>query len=240
MEEIEITVVSDLPREKSVTAAERDLSINTDDPKSPASPLVGSFTHRTPSVPLSAIGSEGSGSIVQARPSYAGSTEASEAGLRRDNVDELLSISPSLDSALRLNMVLQKRVQDRLQCLEITLERNSAKQKKLEDNILNAKQAREYEQRNDGSSKLNLRISFFAVPYFKNRSWMPAPMNEDAKMKLNSGNIDLYVTRTRPWPTAEKETLDTVVRQVWREQCISRDEATYRDLERKLSAAKSE
>lgn len=71
-------------------------------------------------------------------------------------------------------------------------------QEKLRDEIRETKYTSDNEHKWDGTGKPPLRISYFCVPYFKNRSGMNAPKNEDAKWKVDNGYLDLYTTRTRP------------------------------------------
>lgn len=213
-----------------------DVGLSANESKSPSSPWMGSVTQKTSSLPLSTGGSEGSESALglPVRLSAGiGSTEAGDIG-RVDSVRELLSLPQSLDSALRLNMALQKRFRDRILALESVFLKNIENQAKLKEEIMCARTMRESDQKTDGTGKLPLRISHFCVPYFKNRGGMPAPMNDDAKLKVEKGYIDLYITRSRTWLTVERETLDTIVRDEWKKQKLASTEMTVRELERKL------
>lgn len=49
----------------------------------------------------------------------------------------------------------------------------------------------------ESDSKYFLRISSFCRPYFKSKTGMPAPMNEDAKFRTENGYLDMYQTRYR-------------------------------------------
>lgn len=55
-------------------------------------------------------------------------------------------------------------------------------------------QDKEYRECRD---KYYARPSSFAIPYFRDRSGMPAPMNKDSKAKVELGYLDLYSTRLR-------------------------------------------
>ncbi|XP_064112030.1 uncharacterized protein LOC135219304 [Macrobrachium nipponense] len=213
-----------------------DAALSANESKSPSSPWMGSVTQKTSSIPLSAGGSEESESVLglPVRLSAGiGSTEAGDVG-RVDLVSELLSLPQSLDSALRLNMALQKRFRDRILALESIFLKNVESQAKLKREIACARTVRASDQKADGTGKLPIRISHFCVPYFKNRGGMPAPMNDDAKMKVEKGYIDLYITRSRTWLTVERENLDSVVREEWKKQKLASTEMTVRELERKL------
>ena len=50
----------------------------------------------------------------------------------------------------------------------------------------------------DSDSKYFVRISTFSKPYFKTKSGMPAPMNEDAKYKIENQFLDMYQSYARP------------------------------------------
>lgn len=193
------------------------------------------LVQRIPSLTHSTVGSEGSGSLaLQLRFSRTGSTEDGDTAGRGDTTEELLALPESLDTALKLNMTLQKNFRDKIQNLEKVLQENVTKQVKLKDEIREAKYTSGHELKWDGTGKPPLRISYFCVPYFKNRSGMNAPKNEDAKWKVDNGYLDLYTTRSRPWMIGERETLVKVVLQEWKEYKIGAWNSKLRELQRKL------
>nr|XP_045584882.1 uncharacterized protein LOC123747003 isoform X2 [Procambarus clarkii] len=200
------------------------------------SPVFSALLQRIPSLPHSAVGSEGSGSVLQLHYSGTGSTEAGDVGGRGETLEDLLTMPPSLDAALKLNMSLQRNYRESIQALERVLQDNITRQEQLKEEVREARYTSytaEDDQKWDGTGKPPMRISHFCVPYFKNRSGMNAPKNIDAKWKVDNGYLDLYTTRTRPWMITERETLEKVVLQEWKEQQGRVWHSKLRELQRK-------
>ncbi|KAG7163903.1 snRNA-activating protein complex subunit 4-like [Homarus americanus] len=192
-----------------------------------------SITPRIPSLPHS---TEGSGSLaLQLHYSGTCSIEPDDAEGRDCTVDEILDLPPSLDTALKLNMALQISFSDKIKTLQKALKENHSRQEMLKNKITAIKYCTDQVLKWDGSDKPPLRISHFAVPYFKNRSGMNAPMNEDAKFKVDNGYLDLYTTRTRPWTVTEQEVLGKVVREDWKDNMLKTQNSQLRELQRRLN-----
>ncbi|KAK8731863.1 hypothetical protein OTU49_007306 [Cherax quadricarinatus] len=130
-------------------------------------------------------------------------------------------------------MTLQRNYRERIQDLEKVLQNSENRLRKLKEEISEDRFACDKEYRWDPNGKAPMRISHFCVPYFKNRSGMNAPKNEDAKFKVDNGYLDLYTTRTRPWMVSEGETLENVVLKEWKEYKIKTWNSKLRELERK-------
>nr|XP_053647009.1 uncharacterized protein LOC128698717 [Cherax quadricarinatus] len=191
------------------------------------------LVQRFPSLPHSAGGSDRSESGMQLRYSGTGSTDAGDSGGRDDSLEELMSLPPTLETALKINMTLQRNYRERIQDLEKVLQNSENRLRKLKEEISEDRFACDKEYRWDPNGKAPMRISHFCVPYFKNRSGMNAPKNEDAKFKVDNGYLDLYTTRTRPWMVSEGETLENVVLKEWKEYKIKTWNSKLRELERK-------
>ncbi|ROT80817.1 snRNA-activating protein complex subunit 4 [Penaeus vannamei] len=186
----------------------------------------------------SGVGSDGTGSrSIHLRYSGTASFEVQNFAASGETVDDLLNASPSLETLHKLNSTLQKRFEEKLVKLERILQTNLARQAQLKDEISQDKANLEQEKKGDAREKAPFRVSNFCVPYFKNRSGMNAPKNEDAKFKLDNGCLDLYTTRARQWKAKEKEALKESVHKEWKQQLIGSKELKLRELQRKLRNA---
>ncbi|XP_037778416.1 snRNA-activating protein complex subunit 4-like [Penaeus monodon] len=183
----------------------------------------------------SGVGSDGTGSrSINLHYSGTASNEVQNFAGNGENVDELLKASPSLETLHKLNATLQKRFEEKVVQLERILQTNLARQAQLKDEISQDRVNTDQEKKGDAKEKAPFRVSNFCVPYFKNRSGMNAPKNEDAKFKLDNGCLDLYTTRARQWKAREKEALKESVHKEWKQQLIGTKELKLRDLQRKL------
>ncbi|CAL4165878.1 unnamed protein product, partial [Meganyctiphanes norvegica] len=161
--------------------------------------------------------------------------------VNQEVLDELLQGGqlPSLELALKYNFVLQQRFSEKLRTLERVLQNNRRRQLQLREELGDLKSVRDCETTEKGT-RSTLRISHFCVPYFKDRSGMPAPMNADAKFKVENKYLDLYTTRSRPWLTSERDQLTKAVHREYKEQLINKWTVKKRDTQRKLRNLEAE
>ncbi|KAK3893066.1 hypothetical protein Pcinc_003112 [Petrolisthes cinctipes] len=206
-------------------------------------PSVSSASSNIP-YQVSGIGSERSAdSLFGLTLHYSGSNSSvngnesvTEPG--EEKLEDLLVLEPSLTTALRLNMALQNNFRERHHALTRNLANNRAKQAKLQMEIVESQKvnisAKLGTSRLNGSPKPPLRISYFCVPYFKCSSGMNAPMNDDAKKKVDRGYLNLYTMRTRAWIYSESRTLIDAVHSEWKcclqEKLKTNLKAVYRKL----------
>lgn len=100
---------------------------------------------------------------------------------------------PSLEYALKLNIVYQQSLLDLLQALEVMKLRNQEKQKQaIED--LEELQSVEANIKSKKKKIKKIPFSFFGMPYFKNLDYNSPPKNEDTILAETIGfrNICLF------------------------------------------------
>ncbi|XP_047493765.1 uncharacterized protein LOC125042255 isoform X2 [Penaeus chinensis] len=186
----------------------------------------------------SGVGSDGTGSrSINLRYSGTASNDVQNLAGNVETVDDFLKAGPSLETLHKLNLTLQRRFEYKRDQLDRILQTNLTRQAQLRDEISQDRANTDQEKKGDTKEKAPFRVSNFCVPYFKNRSGMNAPKNEDARFKLDNGCLDLYTTRARQWKAREKEALKESVHKEWKQQLIDTKELKLRDLQRRLRNA---
>ena len=133
----------------------------------------------------------------------------------KSEVNELLSLPSSYESALKVNQALQRRITISLSKLTKALQENQKQQvitiyvicnflsfllfqEHLKNEIEDQNLSAIYDKTiNSSKDAANVRPSSFSIPYFKDKTGIPAPMNEYSKLKVDQGYLDLYTTKAR-------------------------------------------
>ncbi|XP_013415763.1 uncharacterized protein LOC106177515 [Lingula anatina] len=122
-------------------------------------------------------------------------------------LDESGNLPTSLEAALAINRAYQEIVFENIKQLEEALIENREKQKMIEAEI-------------DGKVGTKVKKSKaicksdYAIPYFKDEDGLPAPVNEDTKIKRAGEPMDHHLTKPpKTWTAEEKKKLQKAVKE---------------------------
>ncbi|XP_076033804.1 proximal sequence element A Pbp95 isoform X2 [Oratosquilla oratoria] len=155
------------------------------------------------------------------------------------DMNEITSLPETVESLLKVNRILQRQMSIKLDVLYRKLKENLEKQEHIAEEIEEQRQilGKDSGQNCPVSGQYVLRVTSFAVPYFKDRSHNAPPLNEDAKLKIDRGCTDLHTTRLRPWSVVEREMLLEGVLKECKDQILNFWNTKVRDLERSKKKA---